>query len=74
MQIAEILLLLMWALAGLFITLGCITNNPKLRVQSLFAIENRWGQLCVSILLLAFVIMRVYQWQSSTNPNIIWSF
>lgn len=74
MQIAEILLLVMWTLAGFFVSLGCITNNPKLRVQSLFTIENRWGQLCIGLILLAFVIIRVYQWQHSPTPYIIWKF
>lgn len=73
MQPAEILWLIMWVLAGFFITLGCITNNPKMRVNSLFYIENRWGQFTIGIILLVFVIMRVVNWMTSENPTVYWN-
>lgn len=73
LQLAEIILLVMWSLAGFFVALGCITNHPKLQVSSLFSIENRWGKLCIGLVLLAYVIMRVNQWGTSDNPTINWS-
>lgn len=73
MQLAELILLVMWTIAGMTIAIGCITLHPKWYVASLLGFEKRWEKLAVSIVLLTFVIVRVYQWQSSLNPSIIWS-
>lgn len=72
LQLAEIVLLVMWSLAGILVSLGCITNHPKLQCRVLFGIENRWGKLMIGVALLGFVVMRLYQWGHSDNPIIYW--
>lgn len=73
LKLAEVILLAMWVLAGTFVVVGELTNNPKLQCSSLFAVENRWGKFSIGVILLAFVIMRAYQWYSSPNPTFSWS-
>ncbi len=72
LQLAELLLLLMWGTAGLFILISTLTNHPKLWIPSLFAIENRWGKFLIGLTLLGLVFTRVLKWCTSTNPTIYW--
>lgn len=72
LQLAEIILMTMWVIAGGFTVIGCITQHPKLQVQSLFGTEARWGKCAIGLALLVFVVARTYQWASSSNPTIYW--
>lgn len=72
LQLAEIILMVMWTLAGACTVFGSITQNPKYYVESLFGIEARWGKCAIGIFLVTFVIARTYQWASSENPTIYW--
>lgn len=72
LQLAELILLAMWSLAGISIAIGCITLHPKWYVKSLFGTENRWGKLAIAIALMTYVVIRLTQWYTSSNPTIYW--
>lgn len=72
LQLAELILLAMWTLAGITVSIGCITQHPKWYVTSLFGIDNRWGKLAFAMALIAFVVIRMTQWYTSANPTIHW--
>lgn len=72
MHVTEMALMLIWFGGCLFVLIGVITNHPKLQIDQLFTVSNRWGKLLFSIVVLTMIIIRVVQWQASSNPSFIW--
>lgn len=73
MNIWSLVLLVAWGIAGGYILVCSIPKLHHRQVSCLFGISDKRGLFFMGLLFFAFSLLKLYQWQSSHNPFIIWS-